>query len=116
MLKRIFVISILCLARSCQAVPEGSGLDQGATEDFSFGQAAANCSSSGGFMCGDLCTANLCRCGDATLTRDSDSQCCVEASASKSSIRRFVITEKAPTRAFSWMKAATIPLSHLRHY
>ena len=29
------------------------------------------------------------------------------ASASKSSIRRFVITEKAPTRAFSWLKAAT---------
>ena len=28
-------------------------------------------------------------------------------SASKSSIRRFVITEKAPTRAFSWFKAAT---------
>ena len=28
-------------------------------------------------------------------------------SASKSSIRRFVITEKAPTRAFSWLKAAT---------
>ena len=27
-------------------------------------------------------------------------------SASKSSIRRFVITEKAPTRAFSWLKAA----------
>ena len=25
----------------------------------------------------------------------------------KSSIRRFVITEKAPTRAFSWLKAAT---------
>ena len=31
----------------------------------------------------------------------------VSASASKSSIRRFVITEKAPTRAFSWLKAAT---------
>ena len=31
----------------------------------------------------------------------------VEVSASKSSIRRFVITEKAPTRAFSWLKAAT---------
>ena len=30
-----------------------------------------------------------------------------EISASKSSIRRFVITEKAPTRAFSWLKAAT---------
>ena len=28
-------------------------------------------------------------------------------SASKSSIRRFVTTEKAPTRAFSWLKAAT---------
>ena len=28
-------------------------------------------------------------------------------SASKSSIRRFVITEKAPIRAFSWLKAAT---------
>ena len=28
-------------------------------------------------------------------------------SVSKSSIRRFVITEKAPTRAFSWLKAAT---------
>ena len=28
-------------------------------------------------------------------------------SASKSSIRRFVITGKAPTRAFSWLKAAT---------
>ena len=31
----------------------------------------------------------------------------VLGSASKSSIRRFVITEKAPTRAFSWLKAAT---------
>ena len=31
----------------------------------------------------------------------------VGTSASKSSIRRFVITEKAPTRAFSWLKAAT---------
>ena len=31
----------------------------------------------------------------------------VNISALKSSIRRFVITEKAPTRAFSWLKAAT---------
>ena len=31
----------------------------------------------------------------------------VSSSASKSSIRRFVIMEKAPTRAFSWLKAAT---------
>ena len=31
----------------------------------------------------------------------------LQANASKSSIRRFIITEKAPTRAFSWLKAAT---------
>ena len=37
----------------------------------------------------------------------------VDISASKSSIRRFVITEKAPTRAFSWLKAL-LPLSHIR--
>ena len=40
-------------------------------------------------------------------------------SASKRSIRRFVITEKAPTRAFSWLKAATNAFTFktlLRHY
>ena len=40
-------------------------------------------------------------------------------SASKSSIQRFVITEKAPTRAFSWLKAATTAFifkTLLRHY
>ena len=40
-------------------------------------------------------------------------------SASKSSIRRFIITEKAPTRAFSWLKAATTAFTFktlLRHY
>ena len=31
----------------------------------------------------------------------------LDTGASKRSIRRFVITEKAPTRAFSWLKAAT---------
>ena len=39
--------------------------------------------------------------------------------APKSSIRRFVITEKAPTRAFSWLKAATTAFTCktlLRHY
>ena len=43
----------------------------------------------------------------------------VARSASKISIRRFVITEKAPTRAFSWLKAATTAFTfktHLRHY
>ena len=41
-----------------------------------------------------------------TLTSDlSDTK--LSSSAPKSSIRRFVIKEKAPTRAFSWMKAAT---------
>ena len=42
----------------------------------------------------------------------------VSTSASKSSIR-FVITEKAPTRAFSWLKAATTAFTFktlLRHY
>ena len=37
----------------------------------------------------------------------------VVASASKRSIRRFVITEKAPTRAFSWLKAATFTFKTL---
>ena len=44
----------------------------------------------------------------------------VTTCASKSSIRRFVITtEKAPTRAFSWLKAATTAFTFktlLRHY
>ena len=35
-----------------------------------------------------------------------------DTSASKSSIRRFVIMEKAPTRAFSWLNIKTL----LRHY
>ena len=41
------------------------------------------------------------------------------SSTSKSSIRRFVLTEKAPTRAFSWLKAATTAFTFktlLRHY
>ena len=41
-----------------------------------------------------------------------------DSSASKSSIQRFVITEKAPTRAFSWLKAATTAFTFktlLRH-
>ena len=40
-------------------------------------------------------------------------------SASKRSIRRFVVMEKAPTRAFSWLKAATTAFTFetlLRHY
>ena len=43
----------------------------------------------------------------------------VQVSAWKSSIRRFVITEKATTRAFSWLKAATTAFTFktlLRHY
>ena len=34
-------------------------------------------------------------------------QCAMLDSASKRSLQRFVITEMAPTRAFSWLKAAT---------
>ena len=40
-------------------------------------------------------------------------------SASKRSIRRFIVTEKVPTRAFSWLKAATTAFTFktlLRHY
>ena len=43
----------------------------------------------------------------------------LRTSASKRSIRRSVITEKAPTRAFSWLKAATTAFTFntvLRHY
>ena len=43
----------------------------------------------------------------------------VSVSASKRSIQSFVITEKAPTRAFSWLKAATTAFTFktlLRHY
>ena len=43
----------------------------------------------------------------------------VTTSAWKSSIWRFVSTEKAPTRAFSWLKAATTAFTfktQLRHY
>ena len=42
-----------------------------------------------------------------------------DISASKTSIRRSVITEKAPTRAISWLKAATTAFTFktlLRHY
>ena len=41
------------------------------------------------------------------------------SSASKRTIRRFVITEKATNRAFSWLKAATTAFTFktlLRHY
>ena len=50
---------------------------------------------------------------DIIITRGEDT------SVPKSSIRRFVITEKAPTRAFSWLKAATTAFTFktlLRHY
>ena len=44
-------------------------------------------------------------CHEQNLALDLSSH---QVSASKSCIRRFVITEKAPTRAFSWLKAASI--------
>ena len=53
-----------------------------------------------------------------TLPRRPHS-CCLHNSASKRSIRRFVITEKTPTRAFSWLKATTTAFTFktlLRHY
>ena len=58
-------------------------------------------------MCHDVAYSD---CNAATIATTS---------ASKISIRRFVITEKAPTRAFSWLKAATTAFTFktlLRHY
>ena len=56
----------------------------------------------------------------ADITEDVNNKAVrVFISASKSSIRRFVITVKAPTRAFSWLKAATTAFTFktlLRHY
>ena len=40
----------------------------------------------------------------------------VRTSASKRSIPRFVITKKSPTRAFSWLKAATTLLHLIIYY
>ena len=51
----------------------------------------------------------LCQ-GPSTLQHVCRAQALVGTSASKSSIRRFEITEKAPTRAFSWFQTL------LRHY
>ena len=59
------------------------------------------------------------RAGDGRRWDDPISAGAVAGSASKSSIRRFVITKKAPTRAFSWLKAATTAFTFktlLRHY
>ena len=53
-----------------------------------------------------------------TLVLMSLDRCRVLTSAVKRSIGSttgFTITEKAPTRAFSWLKAL-LALSHLRHY
>ena len=39
----------------------------------------------------------------------------LDTSASKRSIRRFVITEKAPTRAISWLKVPNTAFTFIRH-
>ena len=55
----------------------------------------------------------------AAKTISTFGQLSVSSSAWKMSIRRFVITEKAPIRAFSWLKAATTAFTFktlLRHY
>ena len=55
------------------------------------------------YLCNGLwLSCKSCHVLRVTVTR------CVTSSASKRSIRRFVITENAPTRAFFWLKAATI--------
>ena len=65
-----------------------------------------------------LATPSVSRRGGGAEDGD-DTDVELEDSASKSSIRRFVITEKAPTRTFSWLKAATTAFTFktlLRHY
>ena len=60
----------------------------------------------------------LCQ-GPSTLQHVCRAQALVGTSASKSSIRRFEITEKAPTRAFSWLKPTNTAFAFktlLRHY
>ena len=55
----------------------------------------------------------------STVLATSVSAPLVKVSASKRTILRFAITEKAPTRAFSWLKAATTAFTFktlLRHY
>ena len=55
--------------------------------------------------------------GDPTFVWIADFVLSVEIQTK--AIRRFVITEKAPTRAFSWLKAGTTALTFktlLRHY
>ena len=66
----------------------------------------------------DLLHDVTCTLWRVTMT-SSNLSSCLTISASKRSIRRLVITEQAPTRAFSWLKAATTALTFktlLRHY
>ena len=44
---------------------------------------------------------------DTLVTTCSLQPQCVPGAASKRSIRKFIITEKAPTRAFSWLNAVS---------
>ena len=53
------------------------------------------------------CSSSTCAGGQSDSARGGR---CYHTSASKSSIRRFVITEKDLTRTFSWLKTATTAL------
>ena len=52
----------------------------------------------------------------ATCSPAQDPASCTSAQVLPRPGEDFAITEKAPTRAFSWLKVPTIALSHLRHY
>ena len=81
----------------CKCLPEGCDCDPEAEDPNSF------CAS------GDVCKVKS-RAVNEMLEYES---------LKRRSIRRFVITEKAPTRAFSWLKAATTAFTFktlLRHY
>ena len=62
----------------------------------------------------DRCTCDTCSAATCHMSMSR-----VFSSVTKRSIQRFVIMEKAPTRAFFWLKAATTAFTFktlLRHY
>ena len=71
------------------------------TRDFNSNQDVSEHETDSVLCCGAILIRFL------KVERFSENITGVMCSASKSSIRGFVITEKAPTRAFSWSKAAT---------
>ena len=72
-------------------------------------------------MLHQLLSGMLCGSGSAVVGMDSSVSCVGSSAADDQSVSQsvFTITEKAPTRAFSWLKAPTSAFTFktlLRHY